>query len=184
VTEQQSAKSFKKDNPSTAAPPPALSTNTPTMTLFHDMLTAATRDHVDLRGIVRIITHFLQQALDLQDRARGAASASRVGHEIATQTGGISRSAAESVPSNMEPMVLIRDSSRTTRMICPSLATIERHSAALHATLRVRMCRYAPFQGTLTNVTSRTCLCRTQWQGRSPPPWNSSKRPLATRQLM
>jgi hypothetical protein len=43
------------------------------------------------------------------------------------------------VPSNMEPMVLIRDSNRTTRMICPSLETIERHSAALHTTLLVRV---------------------------------------------
>jgi hypothetical protein len=139
ATEQRSAKSSKKDNSAAAAQQPALSASTPRLTLFHDMLTAATRDHTDLRGIVRITAHFLQQALDLQDHARRVAAPSPAGHEIATQTGGSSGSAGESVPSNMEPMVLIRDSNRTTRMICPSLETIEWNSAALHTTLLVRV---------------------------------------------
>jgi hypothetical protein len=75
----------------------------------------------------------------MQDHAGRVAATSRAGHEIATQTGSRSGSAGESVPRNMEPMVLIRDSNRTTRMICPSLETIKRHSAALHTTLLVRV---------------------------------------------
>ena len=109
-------------------------------TLFYDMLTALMRDHVELRGVLRVLVHFLETAhlmghlaIELGSGGGGA------GHEISTQTDtiGADKSKTSAVPDRMEPMVLIKDVSRTTKMVCPSLKVIGQHSSVLHQLLQV-----------------------------------------------
>lgn len=110
----------------------------PRRTVLNDMLLTVVRDHGELRGLLRLMAHYLESASTLS-KMPGS-----LGKEIATQTGhtasgsgGGSGGGGGVVPGTMECMVLIKDNSRVTKMVCPSLDTIRKHSKLLHAKLEV-----------------------------------------------
>jgi hypothetical protein len=107
--------------------------------MLFEMLSVIVRDPAETRGFLALVLHFLEACLAAQSLAP-----SNIGNEIATQTDNKTSlpGAVRAVPGTIEPMVLIRDVSRTTKMICPSLRTIEQHSAGLHKLLLVRRCLY------------------------------------------
>lgn len=108
-----------------------LSHTTPRRTLFYDMLTTLARDAVDFRNLLHVVIHFMEHTLTLQQEIQSDV--------MESNPSGI---AAISVNPNpllykIEPMVLISDQTRVTRMICPSLNVIEQHSARLATLVKV-----------------------------------------------
>eukprot|EP01032_Pedospumella_encystans_P008122 gene8122-9674_t len=109
-----------------------LSHTTPRRTIFYDMLTTLSRDVVDFRNLLHVVIHFMEHTLTLQQ-------------EMQINVTGSNTSIAAAVMQlnpllyKIEPMVLICDQTRVTRMICPPLNIIEQHSAKLATLVKVAM---------------------------------------------
>ena len=109
-----------------------LSHTTPRRTLFYDMLTTLARDAVDFRNLLHVVIHFMEHTLTLQQEMQ------------VNVTGSNTSTAATAIQLNpllyrIEPMVLISDQTRVTRMICPPLSVIEQHSAKLATLVKVNI---------------------------------------------
>lgn len=107
-----------------------LSHTTPRRTLFYDMLTTLARDAVDLRNLLHVVIHFMEHTLTLQQEMQINVTGSNISNiAAATQH--------NPVLYKIEPMVLISDQTRVTRMICPPLNVIEQHSTKLATSVKV-----------------------------------------------
>eukprot|EP01034_Spumella_vulgaris_P022776 gene22776-28938_t len=110
-----------------------------------DLFTALARDVGDLRAFLQVVTHFLGKAVQSIKSVSGtAASATKVK---------VSNTALEDSPDNpnalltadllhaIEPLVLIVDptTDRTTRMRCPLLGVVERHSEGLAKVIKAAL---------------------------------------------
>ena len=104
--------------------------------MFLDLLTNLMRDTSDLRGILSILLHFLTSARDLaaSQSTHVKASVSAVSRQDTSDGNEWSRW----VPS-IEPVVLIRDADRLTRMVCPVVSMVNTHSTILADQLQVNV---------------------------------------------
>lgn len=107
------------------------------------MLTTTIRDAGEFCHLLDIVRHFLEAALQYQECELHLVK-TNLGNEIATQTdqnsGVVLRPSGSSkslLGTSLEPMVLIKDRDRTTKMVCPPLAVIEEHSPVLYPLLKV-----------------------------------------------
>lgn len=127
-----------------------LNSSAPRITVLYEMLVLVVRDPAEFRSILALLRHFLEQTLACQKIFQESVLPNVAASEISTQTESglagakVSSSSSSSVASSkvsggLEPMVLISDQSRVTRMVCPTLSVIGTHSAALHSLLKVGM---------------------------------------------
>lgn len=140
-----------------------LTHTTPRRTLFYDMLTTLARDAFDFRSLLCVMIHFMQQTLSLQ-------SGSKCDDTPAATTINDTTNNNSELMYKIEPMVLIADQNRVTKMVCPALYVIEQHSTKLAALVKVILqvcltsCSYLfPFMRTCTtasvNVFFLFCQC-------------------------
>ena len=111
------------------------------------MLTTTIRDAGEFCHLLSIVRHFLEAALQYRECELHLVK-TNLGNEIATQTdknsgivlrpsGSSGGSSKSLLGTSLEPMVLIKDRDRTTKMVCPPLAVIEEHSPVLYPLLKV-----------------------------------------------
>ncbi len=113
--------------------------------VFLDLLTNLVKDCSDLRSLLQVLLHFLAAARDFpgSDTALDGA--------ISTQTedllggGDSSQNQIMRLAQSVEPVVVIRDAGRETRMVCPVISLVATHSRSLAAALSVSFSILTPY---------------------------------------
>jgi hypothetical protein len=123
-------------------------------TALLDLTEIVIKDPAECRVFLNVIRHFLQSAVVLQQKMSGSSALNSATTQAQVQagqsvsTGGDSGKPAEeaersasdsSYISFLEPMLLIDDGDRVTKMVCPSLGVVAKHSAPLAAYLTVSL---------------------------------------------
>jgi len=111
----------------------------------HDMLSAMIRDPAEFKLLLQLLLHFLRQVIHLQEVQDEIAKICPL--EIGTQTeltpsttvvpagskdeNSYNDAVLQPLMKALEPMVLVQDRQRTTKMVCPSMQVIQSHSPTL-----------------------------------------------------
>mmetsp|Transcript_34645 Transcript_34645/g.76425 ORF Transcript_34645/g.76425 Transcript_34645/m.76425 type:complete len:110 (+) Transcript_34645:1032-1361(+) len=90
------------------------------------MLLAMLRDHGEFSVLLKLLEHFLQSAIALAHTPTPGMS---------TQTPTPTHTPPLRL-ERMEPLVVIDDRGRRTKMVCPPVSVVERHSPSLAAALQ------------------------------------------------
>jgi hypothetical protein len=110
-------------------------------TALLDLTEIVIKDPAECRVFLNVIRHFLQSAVVLQQKMSGSSALNSATTQAQVQTGqsvSTGQSASDSsYISFLEPMLLIDDGDRVTKMVCPSLGVVAKHSAPLAAYLTV-----------------------------------------------
>jgi len=107
--------------------------------IYGDMLSSTVRDRTQFRDLLFAIRHFLNCSLDIQqisiiDLPAGVWASGSGDGPIPDET---ALHLFNRIAPLVEPLVLIDDGSRTTRMVCPILPVIAKQSPMLAADLKV-----------------------------------------------
>ena len=109
--------------------------------VYGDVLACTVRDRTQFRHLLFAIKHFLTCCFEMQqiniDPAKESTSGSCNGDSIPDE---IALHLFDRIAPLVEPLVLINDGSRTTRMVCPILPLIAKQSPMLAADLKVTPC--------------------------------------------
>lgn len=114
--------------------------------VYGEVLACTVRDRTQFRHLLSAIKHFLACCFEIQqihiDPTRESTSGSGNGGSIPDET---ALHLFDRIAPLVEPLVLINDGSRTTRMVCPVLPVIAKQSPMLADALKVTRC-YATTQ--------------------------------------
>ena len=109
--------------------------------VYGDVLACTVRDRTQFRHILFAIKHFLTCCFEMQqisiDPAKESTSGSCIDDSIPDE---IALHLFDRIAPLVEPLVLINDGSRTTKMVCPILPLIAKQSPMLAADLKVTPC--------------------------------------------